>query len=488
MIIHNPILTGSFTVNGTDVASITSSAASITAINSYTASQNILNGTYATTGSNTFKNPQTINSNLIVTGSITAQTLVVQTINVTQSFSSGSNIFGNSLNNTQTFTGSVLITGSVAIASAATYALDVTGTGRFTGALNGTGATFTSTITSNNAIGVEKNGSGTFGGGGRFYLYNAATTDGILMQLNASNNIDYWGVTSNTATASPVITFTRAGAATFSSTIQSGNISIPASTGESSVYMSNASADLAVAAYSSSYGAVANYASKSVIQAGNGGSGTGQLLLSSWETGGIMTFYTGGRTSGFERMRITSGGNVLIGSTSFDYRLVSVNNGNNRAGYFRNEYGTGYTNSVLITEATAAAGSGFNLLHCYAGSAQQFYVRGDGVIYAQNTTVQSISDIRTKENIINSTEGLNTILGLRPVRFDFKEGFGNNKKNQLGFIAQEVESIFPDAVDIWGESDEENNPYKSFGAGALIPVLVKAIQELQAQITELKNK
>jgi len=76
---------------------------------------------------------------------------------------------------------------------------------------------------------------------------------------------------------------------------------------------------------------------------------------------------------------------------------------------------------------------------------------------------------------------------LRPVRFDFKEGFGNNKKNQLGFIAQEVESIFPDAVDIWGESDEENNPYKSFGAGALIPVLVKAIQELQEQITELKQ-
>jgi hypothetical protein len=151
MIIHNPILTGSFTVNGTDVASITSSAASITAINSYTASQNILNGTYtltssfaaqtasftaftssvnsftasqlvlngtyATTGSNTFKNPQTINSNLTVTGSITAQTLIVSTINATQSYSSGSNIFGNNIANTQTFTGSLLVTGSATFAS-----------------------------------------------------------------------------------------------------------------------------------------------------------------------------------------------------------------------------------------------------------------------------------------------------------------------------------------------------------------------------------
>ena len=114
MIIHNPILTGSFTVNGTDVASITSSAASITALNSYTASQNILNGTYATTGSNTFAGIQTVNSNLVVTGSITAQTLVVQTVSSSVIYSSGSNVFGNDLANTQVLTGSVTITGSLA--------------------------------------------------------------------------------------------------------------------------------------------------------------------------------------------------------------------------------------------------------------------------------------------------------------------------------------------------------------------------------------
>jgi uncharacterized protein YaiE (UPF0345 family) len=141
MIIHNPILTGSFTVNGTDVSSITSSAASITAINSYTASQNILNGTYtltssfaaqtasftaftasvnsftasqlvlngtyATTGSNTFAGIQTVNSNLVVTGSITAQTLVVQTITSSVDFVTGSTRFGSILGNTHVFSGSV---------------------------------------------------------------------------------------------------------------------------------------------------------------------------------------------------------------------------------------------------------------------------------------------------------------------------------------------------------------------------------------------
>jgi hypothetical protein len=115
MIIHNPILTGSFTVNGTDVASITSSAASLTSLNAYTASQNNRNGTYATTGSNTFAGVQTVNSNLVVTGSITAQTLVVQTVTSSVVYSSGSNVFGNNIANTQVLTGSVTVTGSLAV-------------------------------------------------------------------------------------------------------------------------------------------------------------------------------------------------------------------------------------------------------------------------------------------------------------------------------------------------------------------------------------
>lgn len=108
MIIHNPILTGSFTVNGTDVSSITSSAASLTSLNSYTASQNNRNGTYATTGSNTFTGIQTVNSNLVVTGSITAQTLVVQTVTSSVDFVTGSTRFGSSLStSTHIFSGSV---------------------------------------------------------------------------------------------------------------------------------------------------------------------------------------------------------------------------------------------------------------------------------------------------------------------------------------------------------------------------------------------
>ena len=71
---------------------------------------------YATTGSNSFRANQSITGSLVVSSTITAQTLVVQTVTSSILYSSGSNIFGNQLVNTQTFTGSVNITGSLALA------------------------------------------------------------------------------------------------------------------------------------------------------------------------------------------------------------------------------------------------------------------------------------------------------------------------------------------------------------------------------------
>ena len=70
---------------------------------------------YATTGSNTFQGNQTINGNVVVTGSLTALQYIVSSsvIYVTESNFSGSHVFGNSLDDTHQFTGSVYITGSL---------------------------------------------------------------------------------------------------------------------------------------------------------------------------------------------------------------------------------------------------------------------------------------------------------------------------------------------------------------------------------------
>ncbi len=108
----------------------------------YTSSQNALNSTFATTGSNVFQGLQTISGSLIVTGSITALSASItylETVYQTSSiiFSSGSNILGDASNDVQTLfgtvdikTGPLLVTGSIN----ATQGF----TGSFTGSLTGT--------------------------------------------------------------------------------------------------------------------------------------------------------------------------------------------------------------------------------------------------------------------------------------------------------------------------------------------------------------
>jgi hypothetical protein len=85
-------------------------------------------GIFATTGSNQFNGAQAITGSLTVTGQVVAQTLNVQQVTSSIVFSSGSNIFGNSLSNTQQFTGSVSVTGSLTVTTAGTE-LQVTSTG-----------------------------------------------------------------------------------------------------------------------------------------------------------------------------------------------------------------------------------------------------------------------------------------------------------------------------------------------------------------------
>ena len=88
-------------------------------------------GSYATTGSNSFKSDQIITgsialtgnitaSNALYSGNITAQTLIVQTVTSSVLFSTGSNKIGSSLANVQELTGSVGITGSLSVVTTGT--------------------------------------------------------------------------------------------------------------------------------------------------------------------------------------------------------------------------------------------------------------------------------------------------------------------------------------------------------------------------------
>jgi hypothetical protein len=191
-----------------------------------------------------------------------------------------------------------------------------------------------------------------------------------------------------------------------------------------------------------------------------------------------------------ERMRITSGGNVLIGRTTtvVDNLHVGLNGlfapaggidpGGNIGGTicFGGQYGSPVAGRIFFGDGTGwrmeMGPRGIN------GFVSRFQFTDAGQAFNTTGTWGSISDARLKENVTDATPKLNDLLNLRVRNFNFITEPG---KKQIGFVAQELEQVFPGLVDNT-KPDENGDSTKSVKTTVLIPMLVKAIQELNAKV------
>ena len=104
-------------------------------------------------------------------------------------------------------------------------------------------------------------------------------------------------------------------------------------------------------------------------------------------------------------------------------------------------------------------------------------VHTDGIMKC--VSLQQTSDIRLKNNIapLNKKVHLDKLQKLIPKSYNFQ----NNNKTSFGFIAQEVEKIYPNLV------ETDNKGIKSLNYSQLIPLLLLQSNELERKIEELKN-
>ena len=203
-----------------------------------------------------------------------------------------------------------------------------------------------------------------------------------------------------------------------------------------------------------------------------------------------MRFYTSDTTNGnVQRATITSDGNLLVAATS--------------------QIGTARVqvlgNDAFSSRGTTSANAGtWKMYRADTGAkawsievdGSNFYIADDNfsnyAFLAQNPTAwQFASDVRIKKNIQDLTYGLDTVMAIKPRSFEYIA----TNKHDIGFIAQELRDVIPEAVSgveqEFLDTDTENErAAKTLGVGkeTLIPVLVKAIQEQQAMIDELKAK
>ncbi len=193
------------------------------------------------------------------------------------------------------------------------------------------------------------------------------------------------------------------------------------------------------------------------------GATTGSALWTNWTTGNsYLDFRLGGTSSTYTKVRITSGGNLLLGGTA------DID-----------------SSHIAIHHATGKNGISFQAPNTSAHMALQFYNSSGGRVgYIQYsntaTTFSTSSDYRLKENITPIENGLDRLNNLNPVKFDWKDTGVSSE----GFIAHEAQEVFPDAVT--GEKDGED--MQGMDYGRITPLLVKAIQEQQTIIEDLKAR
>jgi hypothetical protein len=231
-----------------------------------------------------------------------------------------------------------------------------------------------------------------------------------------------------------------------------------------------------------------------------------------------------------ERMRLTSTGNVGIGTTSPAVRLDVLESGSlgtassGTIARFTSTGASGFDALIGIvggnagrsildlgdSDAAAVGRLGYdhtsNFMFFNTNSAERMRITSGGEVYIAGTTDQGAynlqvngtgvwgagayvdgSDSAVKKNIQPLGSALDLIKQMNPVTFEYQPFYSKDTTTQTGFIAQELQQVLSDKVYKNGIV-KEGGQYLGVAYQHLIPLLVKSIQELEAQVQALKSQ
>jgi hypothetical protein len=391
--------------------------------------------------------------------------------------------------------------------------------------LNATAGNVLIGTTSDNGAKFQVSGAATFSGringvvGGTafntagLWLQGSSSTDGIAIggTGSADKTIDtYGGTLKINATSGNGLSVT--GTATFSSGVGINGATLQTGLGAGLTIEGGSYAPLYLSNSGTLRGFLAAYSGGILLSASTG-------ILSLNNAGGNVLIGT--TTDAGYKLDVNAGGGSVRFNGTIGDKLVLYNSGNNGgtngiyidsdiypAIRFNNR--VGYAGTAKIVYNTYATGYGAASLNgsfiMQGPNALQFSSGGDNVRMTidasgnigapTGTNIYNASDLRLKRNITTITDGLDKILNLNPVKFNWIENYVSSEENKdmFGFIAQEIQKIIPEAVESFADGNLItvgntiiDNPLR-VNEKFIIPILVKAIQELSAKITQLENK
>jgi hypothetical protein len=308
--------------------------------------------------------------------------------------------------------------------------------------------------------------------GGQFDIFNASNA-GIRFGTNNAEKLFITGSSNYIYTASGV----NVGIGTSS---PNAALSIVASVMNSQIV-------LGINSSNANYGSISlngSSADNGRLGITGGGTGDNTLYIDVPSTGQYA--FRKGTT---QAMTLDASGNLLVGATSLlssERLLVEKSNANAYVAAFNNSNNASGDQSIYSRLGTNANNtSSYHFIANIGNTTDKLYIFGNGNVVNSNNSYGTLSDIKLKENIVDTTAKLADVMQLKVRNFNLKTE-PNNK--QIGFIAQELETIFPALIDNTASPNDKNNVIKSIKTSVLIPILVKAIQEQQALIESLTTR
>ena len=215
------------------------------------------------------------------------------------------------------------------------------------------------------------------------------------------------------------------------------------------------------------YSGTANYGGIAFADGNSGATQQYAGLVEYFHNQDAMQFYTGAGL----RLKLDGYGLALLGSSSQESGDLSATQrlyleGNESVMMIKNTSSDSSANRVSIGFLDA---SGTRRGYIHVGT------DGSGLV--------TTSDYRLKENVTPMEKGLERLLKLKPVKYKWKESESYNE----GFLAHEIQEAGWDCTQtVMGKKDAEE--MQSVDYGRITPLLVKAIQEQQEQIEQLKTE
>ena len=207
---------------------------------------------------------------------------------------------------------------------------------------------------------------------------------------------------------------------------------------------------------------------------------------------GATTFELYGTSSGRAAIKFT---NSTSGTTGTDGMFLGYDNNLNFS-IVNNEAGA-IQFATSNTECARFDSSG-NLLVGYTSSNGSYKLQVNSQIFATSAIIAT-SDARYKTNVTPISNGLALVNMLNPVSFDWKEHSVHDfdtKNTNVGFLAQDIQKVLKDEIylnSVIRKNETElpdgtKEEFLGLSDSSLIPILVKAIQELTTRLTALENK